>query len=183
MIVHQVKYFKRLIEEMITSRDGLSNPLNKKFFEVYPKFASIKQSAPCCCLRQQSSSTEFFGGYDRTKQSGNMIHRVRKIYEDKSSWQIDFFSKNIYDFIEADESYIGFLNQFVKLITDHYRIVDPKGNAIEFELGSFGIIDDESTIIDGIYMAYCQVKAVDGIYYSESIPALPGDENNYIITL
>ncbi|MCL2154045.1 MAG: hypothetical protein FWH53_00115 [Leptospirales bacterium] len=182
MIVHQIKYFKKLIEKMITSRDGASNPLNKSFFEVYPKSATIKQVLPCACLRQQSGSTSFYGGFDRIEQNNNMIHRIRKIYEAETSWQIDFFSKDIYDFIEADESYTGFMNQFVKLVTEHYRIVDPRGNAIEFEPGSFGIIDDESIIVDGIYMAYCQVKAIDGIYSSESFPELPGGENNYIIS-
>lgn len=182
MIVHQVKYFKNLIEERITGRDGLGAPLAMKFFEVPPSLALLKQNLPCACLNHLPGRTSFFGGFDRVEKGGDGINRTRKIYEAESNWQIDFYSRDIYDLIEKDESYTGWLNQFIRLVMQHYRTTDPSGNAIEFEPGTFGIIDDESIIDDGIYMAYCQVKAVDGIYTIESVPALPESEDNIIIS-
>jgi hypothetical protein len=182
MIVHQIKYFKNIIEERITGRDGISIPLSGKFFEINPSFATIKRSLPCASLKPLTGKTNFAGGFDRTEQNGSTVNKIRKIYEAESNWQIDFYSKDIYDFIEADESYTGWLNQFIKLLTQFYRVTDPQGNAIEFEPGTFGVIDDESVIVDGIYMAYCQVKAVDGIYSTETVAALPGSEDNFIIS-
>ena len=182
MIVHQLKYFKDLIENRITGRDGSSVPRSGKFFEVYPSPAVIKRTLPCACLKPVSGRASSAGGFDRVEISGNLINRVRKTHEAESTWQIDFYSKDIYDFIERDKTYTGFLNQFIQLVAKFYRITDPKGNAIEFEPGTFGLIDDEDVIVDGIYMAYCQVKAVDGIYSVESVPALPGDADNIIIS-
>jgi hypothetical protein len=182
MIVHQIKYFKNLIEERITGRDGTGTPLAGRFFEIYPSPSVIKRSLPCACLRHLPGKTSFSGGFDRTEQSGNEIRKIRKIHEAESGWQIDFYSKDIYDFIEADETYTGCLNQFLKHLSELYRVTDPKGNAIEFESGTFGVIDDEEMIVDGIYKAYCQVKAVDGIYSIETVAALPGNEDNIIIS-
>lgn len=182
MIVHQIKYFKNLVEERITGRDGTGNPLSGRFFEIYPTPASIKRLLPCACLRHLPGKPSFAGGFDRTELSGNEIRKIRKTYEAESNWQIDFFSKDIYDFIEADESYTGWLNQFLKLVSELYRITDPQGNAIEFEPGTFGLIDDEEIIVDGIYKAYCQVKAVDGIYSIETVTVLPVSEDNFIIS-
>lgn len=107
---------------------------------------------------------------------------MRKTHEVESTWQIDFYSKDIYDFLERDETYTGFLNQFIQLVTEFYRATDPAGNAIEFEPGTCGVIDDENVIVDGIYMAYCRVKAIDGIYSVGTVPALPGGEDNIIIS-
>ena len=182
MIVHQIKYFKNIIEERITGRDGTGTPLAGRFYEIYPSPSVIKRSLPCACLRHLPGKTSFAGGFDRTEQSENEILKIRKIHETESNWQIDFYSKDIYDFIEADESYTSWSNQFIRLISELYRITDLKGNAIEFEPGTFGLIDDEEIIVDGIYKAYCQVKAVDGIYSIEAVTSLPESEDNFIIS-
>ncbi|TAL31585.1 MAG: hypothetical protein EPN93_17470 [Spirochaetes bacterium] len=181
MIADHIKYLKSLIETKITMRDGTGSPLAARFFEVYPDAATISKSLPCAALRHLPGKNSFHGGYDRSVKSGDEIAKVRKLYDAESLYQVDFYSKDVYDFIERDGTYLGYLNQFVKLLVDEPRFPAADGSYIESEPGAFGVIDDETLITDGIKMAYCRVLVHDGVYKSETVPAMPGDIENFHI--
>jgi len=179
MIADHIRYLKQIVEERIAGRDGSGTPLAGKFFELYPKAADVAKSVPCAALRYLPGRASFHGGYDRSSLSGDTITKGRRLYDAESVYQVDFYSRDIYDFIENDGSYKGFLSQFVDQVAGCRRFAATDGSHIGIDVGQFGVLDDEELILDGLYMAFCRVTVFDGVYKTETATALPADLDKY----
>jgi len=174
MIADHIKYLKQLIENNITARTGTAHPLNKKFFEIYPKPGKLKQQMPCAALRHLPGKTKKNGSWDSSSVTASVITNTKKLYDRIPVYQVDFFSTDIYDFIEKDNTYTGFLNQFIELVANNESFTAADGRLIGVECGPSGVIDDHSLIVDNVYKAYCQVKFEDGIYKDITVPRITG---------
>ncbi len=103
----------------------------------------------------------------RSSLSGDTITKVRRLYDAESVYQVDFYSRDIYDFIENDGSYKGFLSQFVDQVAGCRRFAATTEAISGIDVGPFGVLDDEELILDGLYMAFCRVTVFDGVYKTE----------------
>lgn len=180
MIIDHITYLKQVIEGQLRGRNGIT-PFAGKFFEIYPKPSTIVKSAPCAALRHLTGKTSFHGGFDRTVSGINEIRRYRRINDVDASYQVDMYSKDIYDFIERDGTYVGLLNQFINYCAVNRSFVGLDGSRITVEPGPFGVIDDEAIIVDGVYKAYCRIAFSDGIYAADSAQKMPSGIENFNI--
>ncbi len=174
MIRDHILFLKSLVEDNIKSRDGLATPLKEKFYEVYPKSSTILKSAPCAALSHRSGRTKKNGSLDGSVTGATEITRTKKLYDSEPLYQVDLYSRDIYDFIEKDETYTGFLKQLVQLIANNDSFIAADGRSIGIECGMNGIISDHSLIVDGVCKAFCQVRFIDGIYQDTAVPKITG---------
>ncbi len=175
MIVDHIKYLKTAVEGNIRDRAGTGFPLAKKFLEIYPKPATIVKSVPCAAAKYIPMGTPKVSGmWDRRSATETQVTKVRRMYDTKSTYQVDIFSNDIYDFYERDGTYKGFLSQLVDYVGLNQFVANPGGDGIRIECGVHGIIDDEDLIVDGVYKAFCQVIFSDGIYKTTVAPRITG---------
>jgi len=176
MIMDHMKYLKTIIETMIVGRNGTGTPLSGKFLEVYPKPAEIKRSCPCACLGHRPGKTHENGSFigRNLSEVDNEIVLTRRLYDADGVYQIDFYSTDIYDLIERDNSYHGFLKQFMSLIAENSIFAAASdARAIQVKLGPFGLIDT-NIVVDDVYKAFCQVVFKDGVDKDTAVPRITG---------
>ena len=178
MISDHIKFLKKIVEEEIVSRDGSSNPLDGKFFEISPDASTIKKIKVCAVLNHKQGKNEKKGSYDSIEIKNTTIVKTKKLYDSEYVYQVNIHSDNIYDLIAKDETYKTYYEQLLNLIAVNNSFIGSDGRTIEVECGVSGIIDDKSIIVDGIYQAYCQVKFKDGIYVDETVPRVLGIKIN-----
>lgn len=178
MISDHIKYLKLLIEESITGRDGSGTPLNRKLFEIYPLPSTIGNSVPCSAIRYRPGKSKRTGVFERVDVEQTEITKIKQLYEMTHLYQVDMFSKDIYDFIEKDETYVGYYNQLINLIADNPFFLGENGKSIGVTCIACGILDDEKLIVDGIYKTFCQVQFLDGVYRDIVVPRITGVKFN-----
>lgn len=174
VIMDHIKYLKTAIETLIVGRDGTSHPLSGRFLELYPKPAEIKQLCPCAALSHRPGKSTKNGSYNDRMVDTDGITLVKTLYDVDAVYQVDFFSTDIYDFLEKTASYTGMHKQLVNLIAnnDSYAAASD-GRTISVLCGPHGIIDT-GIVEEGVYKAFCQVTFKDGIYSSIKVPRITG---------
>jgi hypothetical protein len=172
LIRDHITFIKDIVEGKLTRADG-TKPFAGKFFELYPKAGRIIESAPCAALRHMPGTTESDGTFRRFEQTEGENIRYRQLYKIDATYQIDLYSRDIYDFYSDDGS--DLLNQLVEAIAAVQNIVGASGNNIEVSLGTHGYFDDETLVIDNVYKAYCRISFGDGAYRKQTVTRLPSN--------
>lgn len=174
MISDHITYLKSIVEDKLVRADG-TTPFKGKFFELYPQASKIKEMAPCAALRHLPGGSENDGTLRRTEVTTETVTRIRQLYKTGSSYQVDLYSRNIYDFFSSDGS--DLLSLLIDKLAQCESIIGADGNRIDISLGAFGFFDDESLIVDNVYKAFCRVTFDDGVYKKETVAKLPTIEN------
>lgn len=172
MISDHIKYLKTVVEQNIVK--GIEHVFANKFFEVYPPASTIIKSVPCACLRYLRQMPKKNGTMDGKSADETTVTKVRKLYDLPCPYQVDFYSKDIFDFVSKDDISLGWLDQLSGYVAEHPNLTGANRQNISVECGPQGIIDDENLILDGIYKGFCQVQFGDGIYNYKTIPRITG---------
>lgn len=169
------------LKEIVETLGGSPSPYFGKFFETYPAASVIKQSAPCAALREISSSDTEDRTIDRYQDSLTIREKVRKLYETETVYQIDLYNRDIYAFVNKEETAECHQHELARRIAQIDRYLDENGHAVEVVLRGDGSITDGSLIIENTYKGYCRVSFKDGIYSKEQTPLLPTEIDDYEI--
>ncbi|MEJ5361102.1 MAG: hypothetical protein WHV26_03480 [Spirochaetota bacterium] len=167
VILDHLTYFKDIIENKIIIEN--IKILQGKLFELYPKPSTLLASLPCAVIGHRIGTALATGGIEN-RMVGNNVILTRELIKTTHPYQIDFYSNNIYDFL--DEGRTGILTQFISEVCKCPYYICNDGRTIYIQPGIFGLLDEPELIEDGPYKAFCQVQIIDALYAIKTVPSI-----------
>ncbi len=168
-----ILYFKNLVEELIVDGSG-NNLFQGKFYEIAPTADSFPRIVPCAVLNDFPAVAKKIALYSSSKNLETEVVKTRQLYEYKFTYQVDFYSRNVYEHIRdvtSSDALEPFCDQLVNLVASNEVFFGQDGRDIRAECGAFGSADRD-LIVDNIYMSFVKIVVTDGVYSDTAVPKI-----------